>query len=99
MTNIWACFCLAFTASYTANLGQFSIKSRERKSFFSLYFAAAFMITKEVYFDLSGINDHRVSSTKCNVILPLTHLLNISAEQSTFNKTTISFWDDSKWSN
>lgn len=42
MTNIWACFCLAFTASYTANL-------------------AAFMITKDVYFDLTGITDSRVN--------------------------------------
>ncbi|CAF1576833.1 unnamed protein product, partial [Adineta steineri] len=43
MANIWACFCLAFTASYTANL-------------------AAFMITKDVYFDLSGITDPRISN-------------------------------------
>ncbi|CAF4269283.1 unnamed protein product [Rotaria socialis] len=43
MANIWACFCLAFTASYTANL-------------------AAFMITKDVYFDLSGITDHRIAN-------------------------------------
>ncbi|CAF1176648.1 unnamed protein product [Adineta ricciae] len=43
MANIWACFCLAFTASYTANL-------------------AAFMITKDTYFELSGITDHRISN-------------------------------------
>ena len=61
MTNIWACFCLAFTASYTANLGKFSIRIDQKKILFS--FLAAFMITKEVYFDLSGINDFRVSST------------------------------------
>ncbi|CAF0799231.1 unnamed protein product [Adineta ricciae] len=43
VANIWACFCLAFTASYTANL-------------------AAFMITKEIYFDLSGVTDHHLAN-------------------------------------
>ncbi|CAF0764536.1 unnamed protein product [Rotaria sordida] len=43
MANVWACFCLAFTASYTANL-------------------AAFMITKDEYFDLSGITDYRITN-------------------------------------
>ena len=63
MANIWACFCLAFTASYTANLGErrtspfLRFLGRERGC---LCFLAAFMITKEIYFDLSGINDFRV---------------------------------------
>ena len=42
LANIWACLCLAFTASYTANL-------------------AAFMIIREDYPDLKGIEDSVVS--------------------------------------
>ena len=57
MANIWACFCLAFTASYTANLG----KAHPGNCVYDIHvFLAAFMITKEIYFDLSGINDPRV---------------------------------------
>ena len=41
MSNIWACLCVAFTASYTANL-------------------AAFMIIKEEFPDLKGVEDNRV---------------------------------------
>jgi hypothetical protein len=41
LANIWACLCMAFTASYTANL-------------------AAFMIIKEEYPNLRGIEDIRL---------------------------------------
>ncbi len=41
MANIWACLCLAFAASYTANL-------------------ATFMIIRENYPDLKGVEDPRV---------------------------------------
>lgn len=43
MTNIWAILCLAFTASYTANL-------------------AAFMIIREEYPDLKGVDDPRLTN-------------------------------------
>ena len=49
MSNIWACLCVAFTASYTANL-------------------AAFMIIKEEFPDLKGVEDHRVKLIKENLI-------------------------------
>ena len=42
MTIIWSCLCLAFTASYTANL-------------------AAFMIIREEFPDLKGVEDPRVA--------------------------------------
>ncbi len=57
MANIWACFCLAFTASYTANLG---LKKSLKEKVNSIDILAAFMITKEVYHDLTGLNDRRV---------------------------------------
>jgi hypothetical protein len=41
MANVWACLCLAFTASYTANL-------------------AAFMIIREDFPDLKGVEDPKV---------------------------------------
>ena len=43
MVNIWATLCLAFTASYTANL-------------------AAFMIIREEYPDLKGVEDPRLTN-------------------------------------
>lgn len=58
MANIWACFCLAFTASYTANLGGILFFRSVEERFWSIL--AAFMITKEIYYDLSGITDTRV---------------------------------------
>ena len=41
VTNVWAVLCMAFAASYTANL-------------------AAFMIIKEEYTDLKGVEDPRL---------------------------------------
>lgn len=61
-----------------------------------LLFVAAFMITKEVYFDLSGINDFRV---RVHYLDNIFNLDCIAAYQSTFNKATISFWDYSKRGN
>ncbi len=51
------------------------------------------MITKEVYFDLSGINDFRVCFTFERFVDVDTLVILILACQSSFNETIISIWD------
>ncbi len=62
--NLWAVLCLAFMASYTANLGeQLKVKLNNLKmkdlNIFLLK-TAAFMIIQEEYPNLKGVLDKRV---------------------------------------
>ena len=95
MTNIWACFCLAFTASYTANLGLSSDQTPEKLHFLSLSLSSCLHDHQRCLFRPD--RDHRPSGKGVQLSVPTRPSLSLLALQSTLQQTSVSLWNDRQW--